>query len=97
MDDELLYGYITHYIIGVALAVPYVLCWGLLVGGSASPIWALVYGTATTVVSWLFVYPSIGLGVFGRRSPEGTKASISPLANHLFFGLGMVLAIALLD
>ena len=36
--NELLYGYITHYTIGVGLAVTYMLGWDLLVGGPASPL-----------------------------------------------------------
>ena len=93
--NEILYGYVTHYIIGVGLAVPYVLGWNLLVGGPASPVWALVYGAATTVASHFFVLPSMGLGVFGRRSPEGIRLALSSLANHLFFGVGMAVAVAL--
>jgi hypothetical protein len=93
--NELLYGYIAHYAIGVALAFVYVLGWDLLVGGPASPVWALVYGVATTVASYFFVFPSMGLGVCGRRSPEGIKAPLSALANHLFYGVGMAVAIAL--
>ena len=93
--NETLYGYIAHYIIGVGLAVPYVLGWNLLVGGPASPVWALVYGAATTVASHFFVLPSMGLGVFGRRSPDGIRGPLSPLANHLFFGVGMAVAVAL--
>ena len=50
--NEMLYGYITHYTIGVGLAVIYVLGWDLLVGGPASPVWALAYGVATTVASF---------------------------------------------
>jgi uncharacterized membrane protein YeaQ/YmgE (transglycosylase-associated protein family) len=49
--NEKLWGYFTHYTIGVFLAVPYVLGWDLLVGGPASPVWALAYGVATTVAS----------------------------------------------
>ncbi len=60
--NEMLYGYVTHYTIGVGLAVPYVLGWDLLVGGPASPVWALAYGVATTVASLFFVFPSMGLG-----------------------------------
>jgi hypothetical protein len=93
--NEKLYGYITHYTIGVGLAVPYVLGWDLLVGGPASPVWALAYGVATTVASYFFVYPSMGLGVFGRRSPEGIRAPLSSLANHLFYGVGIAVAVAL--
>jgi uncharacterized membrane protein YagU involved in acid resistance len=93
--NEKLYGYITHYTIGVGLAVTYVLSWDLLVGGPASPVWALVYGVATTVASHFFVFPSMGLGVFGRRSPEGIRSPLSSLANHLFYGVGIAVAVAL--
>jgi len=93
--NETLIGYLTHYSIGVGLAVPFVLGWDLLVGGPVSPVWALAYGVATTVASHFFVYPSMGLGVFGRLSPDGIKAPLSSLANHLFFGVGMAIAVAL--
>ena len=93
--NELFYGYITHYAIGVGLAAAYIFGWDLLVGGPASPAWALVYGVATTVASHFFVLPSMGLGVFGRRSPEGIRSALSSLANHLFYGVGMAVAFAL--
>jgi hypothetical protein len=93
--NEMLYGYITHYTIGVGLAVTYVLGWDLLVGGPASPVWAIAYGVATTVASYFFVFPSMGLGAFGRRSPEGIRSPLSSLANHLFYGVGMAVAVAL--
>ena len=93
--NEMLYGYITHYTIGVGFAVPYVLGWDLLVGGPVSPLWTLSYGVATTVASLFFVYPSMGLGVCGRRSPEGIRSPLSSLANHLFYGVGMAVVVAL--
>jgi uncharacterized membrane protein YeaQ/YmgE (transglycosylase-associated protein family) len=93
--NEMLYGYITHYTIGVGFAVSYVLGWDLLVGGPVSPLWTLAYGVATTVASLFFVYPSMGLGVCGRRSPEGIRAPLSSLANHLFYGVGMAVVVAL--
>jgi len=92
--NETLYGYVTHYAIGVSLALPYVIGWELWVGGPASPIWAVAYGVATTVASYFFVYPSMGMGVAGRRSPEGIKAPLSSLANHVFYGLGLAVAVA---
>ena len=95
VKHEALIGLATHYTIGVVLAVPFLLGWSFLVGGSPSPAWALVYGIATTVASWFFVYPSMGLGVFGRQSPEGMKATLSSLANHLFYGLGLAIGMAL--
>ena len=94
--NEKLYGYVTHYAIGVSLAVPFVFGWDLLVGGPVSPVWALAYGLATTVASYFFVYPSMGFGVCGRRSPEGMRAPLSSLANHLFYGVGLAVGIALM-
>jgi len=94
---EKLSGYVTHYTIGVILAVPFVLGWNLLVGGPASPLWAIAYGIATTVASWFFVYPSMGLGALGLQSTEGIKNPLSSLANHLFYGLGMGFGIALVS
>ena len=95
IENEMLYGYVTHYSIGVCLAVPYVLGWDLLVGGPVSPAWAVVYGVATTVASVFLVLPSMGFGVLGGRSPEGMKPALSSLANHLFYGIGMAVAVAL--
>jgi hypothetical protein len=94
VPNEKLYGYITHYAIGVGLAIPFVLGWAIFVGGPLSPVWALIYGVATTVASVFLVYPSMGLGLFGWRSPEGIRAPLSSLANHFFFGLGMAVAVA---
>ena len=95
VQSEVLIGIITHYTIGVVLSVPYVVGWSFLVGGSPTPAWALLYGIATTVASWFFVYPSMGLGAFGRLSPDGMKATLSSLANHLFYGLGLAIGVAL--
>jgi len=89
-------GYFTHFAIGVGFAVPYLLGWHVLVEGPAPPAWAIPYGVATTVASWFFVYPSMGLGALGRRSPDGLRAVVSPLANHFLYGLGLAAGIALL-
>jgi len=93
--NEKLLGYVAHYGIGVGLAFIYVFGWAVLVGGPASPAWALVYGIATTAASLFLVYPAMGLGVCGRRSPAGIRAPLSPVANHLFFGIGMAVGVAL--
>ena len=92
--NEVVIGIASHYSIGVALSVLFVVGWSFLVGNSPPPPWALVYGIGTTVASWFFVYPSMGLGVLGLRSPEGMKAALSSLANHLFYGLGLALGVA---
>ena len=95
LPNEMFYGYLAHYGIGVGLAVPFVFGWNFWVGKPTSPVWAILYGVATTAASFFFVYPSMGLGVFGMKSPEKIKAFITPLANHLFYGLGLAVGIVL--
>lgn len=94
--NEKLRGYITHYLIGIGLAIPFVVGWDLQVGGPVSPLWALIYGIATTVASLFLVYPSMGFGVCGMRSPEGIRSFLSSLANHLFYGIGLAVGVALI-
>ena len=96
VTHELFYGYLTHYAIGIALALIYVLGWKVIAVGPVSPGWAVVFGVATTAASWFLVFPSMGFGACGLRSPDGIRSSVSSLANHLFFGTGMAIALALL-
>jgi len=93
VDNERTLGYLAHHGIGISLALVYVVGWPLLTGESITALGAIVYGIATTVASHFFVFPSLGLGVCGLRSPDGLKATFSSLANHFFFGLGMALVI----
>jgi hypothetical protein len=94
--NEKFVGIVSHYAIGISLAIPYLLFWNLFIGGPVSVTWAITYGILTTVASWFFVYPSMGLGVCGLKSPEKMKATYSSLINHLFFGIGMAVAIAII-
>jgi len=95
VKNEVLYGYLVHHAIGLGFAVPFVLGWAFLLGQAPSPGWALAYGLATTVASWFLVYPSMGFGYMGLRSPDGIKAALSSLANHLFYGVGLAIGIAI--
>ena len=85
VPNEIIYGYFAHFAIGVSLAVPFILGWDLWTGGPVSPVWAVLYGVSTTAASFFFVYPSMGLGAFGRRSPERIKAFITPRANQFYY------------
>ena len=95
IPNETFVGFAAHYLIGICLALPYIFGWDFLAGGSASPLWAIVYGIATTAGSFFLIYPSMGLGSFGKHSPEGIKAAVSSLANHTYYGAGIALWIVL--
>lgn len=80
---------IGHYIIGIVLAVVYVLAadvLGVAPGGFAI---AVGYGLATCVFPWFLVLPALGFGVFGVNGPPELKLFTSSVLNHLFYGLGL--------
>ena len=93
--NEKIIGYLTHYLVGIVLAIPFLFGWDILIAGPPSPLWAITYGLATTVASHFFVLPAMGLGVFGRKSSEGFRPAYSSLANHLFYGVGLAMGIVL--
>jgi hypothetical protein len=89
ISNELFYGYLAHFAIGIGLAVPFLIVWDICTSKPVSPIIAVVYGVLTTGASFFFVYPTMGLGIFGMKSTERIKAFISPIANHAFYGIGL--------
>jgi hypothetical protein len=50
---------------------------------------SLVWGLATTLLPWFFLFPAFGWGLFGVRAPKGTRPLISPAVSHVFYGLGL--------
>lgn len=85
-----------HYVIGVVLAVLYVIGSAWL---SLSPdgfLLALGYGFATTVFPWFLVMPCLGFGAFGMTGPPELKLFRSSLVNHLSYGFGLWWSINLL-
>jgi len=82
-------GWITHYLIGTAFALLFVLV--------ASDNWlarptllpALVFGIATTLVPFFVMQPSFGLGVAASKTPNPNKARLKSLMTHTVFGVGL--------
>jgi hypothetical protein len=85
-------GWITHYLIGSALAVLFV----LIVSSSwlAQPTLmpALVFGIVTTLVPFLTLQPAFGLGVAGSKTLNPTRARLKSLMTHTVFGIGLYLS-----
>jgi hypothetical protein len=80
---------VGHYLIGVVLAVAYVLG-AERIGLSPGALHvALGYGLATCVFPWFLVYPALGFGLFGRQGPPEMRPVTSSVLNHLFYGFGL--------
>ena len=94
LRGELVLGLAAHYLIGIVLTLVYV---GLLVVAHATPtaLSAILYGTATTVLPWFLMFPSQGMGWLGRDAP-GAHLARASLFNHIIFGAGIALWMAVL-
>ena len=89
-------GWITHYTIGVSLAVVFVIIVGRAWIERPTLIPAVVYGLATIVFPFLVLQPALGLGVASAKAPDPTKARLKSLATHFVFGVGMYLTALLI-
>jgi hypothetical protein len=76
-------------VIGITLAVLYVVGAGWVGVSPGSFVAALAYGLATCVFPWFLVFPALGFGLFGRKGPPELKLFTSSLMNHLFYGFGL--------
>ena len=92
VPGELPIALLMHYLIGISLTV--VFCTLL----AASPIaptpaqgfaMAVAFGTLTNLLPWLFMFPSMGFGTFGRSGAAEWMLFRSSFINHLFFGIGI--------
>jgi hypothetical protein len=95
LRGELVLGLAAHYLIGIVLTLVYL---GLLVVAHATPtaLSAILYGTATTVFPWFLMFPSQGMGWLGRDAPGNALLARVSLFNHIIFGLGIALWVAVM-
>ena len=54
---------------------------------------AILFGTATTVFPWFLMFPSQGMG---RGAPGDAHLARISLFNHIIFGLGLALWMAVM-
>ena len=82
-------GWTTHYLIGTAFALLFV----LLASGSwlerPTLFPALAFGIATTLVPYFIMQPALGLGVAASKTPNPNKARLKSLMTHTVFGVGL--------
>jgi hypothetical protein len=95
LRGELVLGLAAHYLIGIVLTLAYL---GLLVVAHATPtaLSAILYGAATTVFPWFLMFPSQGMGWLGRDAPGDAHLARVSLFNHIIFGLGIALWVAVM-
>lgn len=89
LNNEKLWCFLSHYLIGIALAGIYLLL-DLKVTIIRDQIWVpLVFGIATVLLPWLWLFPSIGIGFLASKSPNRSRFLKTSFVNHTNFGLGL--------
>jgi uncharacterized membrane protein YagU involved in acid resistance len=82
-------GWVAHYLIGTTFALVFVLL--------ASGAWlerptllpALAFGIVTTLVPFLIMQPSFGLGIAASKTPNPSRFRLKSLMTHTVFGVGL--------
>jgi hypothetical protein len=91
IENEVSVGWAFHYFTGGTLALTYPLFY--LTFKVPMPeshlIPGLIWGLATVLLPWFILFPGFGWGFFGARAPSNVRSFISPLVEHLFYGLGL--------
>lgn len=90
-------GWVAHYLIGTAFALVFV----LLASGTwlerPTLIPALGFGIITTLVPFLIMQPSFGLGIAASKTPNPNQARLKSLMTHTVFGVGLYIWASLLS
>ena len=85
---------LSHYLIGIALAGVYLFLELNVPTIRHQLLMPLIFGIATVLLPWLWLYPSIGLGFLASKSSRRSPYIITSLVNHTNFGLGLLIWIA---
>jgi hypothetical protein len=85
-------GWVTHYTIGISLAIVFVALVSANWLSRPRLMPALLYGFATVVFPLFVLQPALGLGVASAKTPNPTKARLKSLGTHFVFGIGIYLS-----
>jgi hypothetical protein len=91
LNNEKLWYFISHYLIGIVLAGIYLFL-EIKVPIIRDRIWMpLIFGIATVFLPWFWLLPSIGLGFMASKSSDRTLVIRTNLVNHTNFGVGLLI------
>ncbi len=87
--NELIIGWIAHYLIGISFAVLLVLVYGK--GWLDEPTFypALIIGVITIVAPLFVMQPAFGIGIASSKLPAPNTARFKSLCTHTIYGVGL--------
>ena len=89
LDNELIWGYFFHYLIGIIYGLLFVIL-NYLLFDYPSILFAYVFGFTTVLGGWCFLMPfAYNLGFFASKSENRIKILVQNLIAHFVFGTGL--------
>jgi hypothetical protein len=95
LGNEKLAALVSHYLIGIILAGVYLFIELKVPTIRHQPEMPFIFGLATVLLPWLWLYPSMGLGFLASNTPRRSPYIVTSLVNHTNFGLGLMIWVVL--
>ena len=92
IPNELLIGWVAHYVTGIVYGVMYLSIVQILLSSDPTLASALIFGFVSLVAPWFIVQPGIGAGVFASKAPRPGMVRLVSLSLHMVFGLSLYAA-----
>ena len=93
LDNELLWGYFFHYLIGIIYGIVFVIL-NFLLFDYPSILLAYIFGFSTVLGAWCFLMPfAYNLGFFASKSEGRTYLLVQNLIAHFVFGTGLFIGL----
>ena len=89
VPNELIIGWIGHYVTGVIYGLAYLYIVRVLLSSSPSLTSAVLFGLVTLVAPWLMMQPAMGAGIFATRTPSPNVMRLVNLSMHTVFGASL--------
>jgi hypothetical protein len=94
---ELLWGWLTHYAVGIAFAGILIVLQGAAWMRSPTFLPAIAMGVCSVMAPFFVMQPAMGAGFAASKTPTPLKNRIRSVANHVVFGLGLYLSAVIIE
>ena len=93
LENELLWGYFFHYLIGIIYGIVFVIL-NFLLFNYPSILLAYIFGFSTVLGAWCFLMPfAYNLGFFASKSEQRINLLTQNLIAHFVFGTGLFIGL----
>lgn len=95
--NELIIGWLAHYLIGITFAVLLVSIYGNTWLENPTFFPALLIGIVTIVAPFFIMQPCLGIGIAASNLPDPNMARFKSLLTHSIYGIGLYLSALFLN